>query len=451
MSITGALVLAAGKGTRMHSVRPKVMRELLGEPMLQYVLRSIGECLGERIWVVVGHGAKIVEEAFPGLAYIMQQVQLGTGHALAESLPALQDAGLDRVLVINGDCPLADPATIRRFMTEADGADLAFASIVCQDPADYGRVVRKDGKVSAIVEARDYREEVHGPLTGEINAGLYLIAVDAAKRLVPRLGNRNSSSEYYITDLVQLALADGLKVRGVECGDNKNLLGVNSPAELIAAEEMLRARTVDRLLADGVVIHAPALARICPFSIVEPGSELTGPCEIYGRSVVEHGAVIHSNCRIANSRIESGAEIRSFCDISGAIVRHGALVGPFARLRPGSELQADSHVGNFVELKNSTLGMGAKANHLSYLGDASIGERANIGAGTITCNYDGKHKYRTSIGDEAFIGSNTSLVAPVQIGNGALVGAGSVITRDVPEGKLAIARPGQKTLPLRKK
>ena len=279
---------------------------------------------------------------------------------------------------------------------------------------------------------------------------MYYIDVALAARLLPRVDKANKSGEYYVTDLVALALAEGSVVRGLDCGSDASLMGINSPVELARMEDVLRQRTVQAMLEKGVVVHAPESVRVSPLATVEPGATLTGPCEIFGASHVCAGATVLSHCVIRDSRIDGGAEIRSFSHLESAHVGAGALVGPYARLRPGAELGEQSHVGNFVELKKTTLGKGAKANHLSYLGDSQIGEGTNIGAGTITCNYDGKHKYQTKIGQHAFIGSNTALVAPVAVGDGALVGAGSVITKDVPEGQLGIARGHQKNLPYKR-
>ena len=452
MTHSAALILAAGKGTRMHSARPKVLQKLLGEPMLAYVLAALRPLYtqadgSEAVWAVLGHGADMVASAFPNLAAIRQEQQLGTGHALATALPTLREQGVARVLVVNGDVPLLTTDIVRRFLAEARDAAIAFASLSLEDAGAYGRVVRKGGDVAAIVEAKDFDAALHGPDTGEVNAGLYLLDVEAVARLLPRIGNNNKSGEYYITDLEALGLADGLCVRGVNCGADESLLGVNSPAELARMEELLRGRIVRQLLASGVTLHAPELVRVGPFAEVAPGAEITGPCELYGHSHVEAGARIESHCVLMDSVVCKGARIRSFSHLERAEAGENTVVGPFARLRPGALLEPESHVGNFVELKNARLGPGAKANHLSYLGDAEIGAAANIGAGTITCNYDGKHKHRTSIGAHAFIGSNTALVAPVTVGDGALVGAGSVITKDVPAGELAVARGRQKNLP----
>lgn len=449
MTKNAALILAAGKGTRMHSERPKVLQTLLGEPMLAYVREALRPVFGEEIWMVVGHRAAMVEAAFPDARLVFQSEQLGTGHALMQALPALSEAGCSRLLVVNGDAPLLSETLARDFMAEAAGADVAFATIVPDNPGAYGRVVRKQGRVIGIVEAKDYDAARYGPESGEVNAGMYQLNLAAVESLLPRLSNDNKNGEYYITDLIGLAVAENYTVRGVQCGRDDSLLGVNSPLELSHLEELLRARTAEQLLASGVILHAPDLVRVSPLALVEPGAELTGPCEVSGRTEIRRGAFVASHCVLRDSLIGKGAEIRSFSHLEGARVGEGALVGPFARLRPGAVLEADSHVGNFVELKKARLGKGAKANHLSYLGDAQIGAGANIGAGTITCNYDGRHKYQTKIGEKAFIGSNTALVAPVSVGDNALVGAGSVITKDVPEKEMGIARTRQKNLPRR--
>ena len=449
MPKNAALILAAGKGTRMHSDRPKVLQTILGEPMLACVRAALRPVFAEDVWMVVGHRAQMVEAAFPDARLVFQTEQLGTGHALMQALPALTEAGCTHLLVVNGDAPLLSEALVRDFLAEAAGADLSFATIVPDNPGAYGRVVRKQGRVLGIVEAKDYDPARHGPESGEVNAGMYWLSLAAVEALLPRLNNDNKSGEYYITDIIGLAVAENYTVRGVECGRDDSLLGVNSPLELSRLEELLRARTTEQLLASGVILHAPDLVRVSPLARVEPGAELSGPCEICGRTEIRRGASVASHCVVRDSLIREGAEIRSFSHLEDARVGEGALVGPFARLRPGAELEADSHVGNFVELKKARLGKGAKANHLSYLGDARVGAGANIGAGTITCNYDGKHKYQTNIGEKAFIGSNTALVAPVSVGDNALVGAGSVITKDVPNGEMGIARGRQKNLPRR--
>lgn len=446
MPKNAALILAAGKGTRMHSDRPKVLQTLLGAPMLSCVVEAVRPIFDEDIWIVAGHRAEMVQAAFPDARFVLQEQQLGTGHALMQALPALTEAGCTHLLVVNGDAPLVSETLVRDFLAEAVGADLAFATIELDNPGAYGRVVRHQGKVQAIVEAKDYDPALYGPASGEVNAGMYYCSIAAVESLLPRINNSNKSGEYYITDLISLAVAEKYSVSGVQCGRDDALMGVNSPLELSQMEETLRSRIVTQMLASGVIMHAPDLVRVGPQARIEPGAEITGPCEIYGNTEIRRGASVASHCVVRDCCIKEGAEIRSFSHIESAQVGEGALVGPFARLRPGAVLEEQSHVGNFVELKKARLGKGAKANHLSYLGDAVIGAGANIGAGTITCNYDGKHKYQTKIGEHAFIGSNTALVAPVSVGDDALIGAGSVITKDVPAGELGIAREKQKNI-----
>ena len=446
-----ALILAAGKGTRMHSRKPKVLHTILGEPLLGHVAAALRPLFGENVWAVIGHEAQMVRDAFAErpLRFVEQTEQLGTGHALMVALPALRDAGMKRVLVVNGDTPLITTESMERFIHDAEGAELSVATLQLPEPGAYGRIVRRDGELSAIVEAKDFDESLHGVPTGEINAGIYVLDLDVAERLLPRLNNGNRSGEYYITDLVGLAVEDGLTVRGLCCGEDPNLLGINNPLELARSEELRRAAIVERCLASGVVVHAPDSVRIGPDVVVEPGAELYGPCELYGKTHIAAGALVESHCRIEDSRIGAWTIVHSFSYLDHAEVGEDCLVGPFARLRPGAVMEQGSHVGNFVEMKKARLGEGAKANHLTYLGDAEIGARANIGAGTITCNYDGVNKSRTVIGEHAFIGSNTALVAPVTVGDEAVVGAGSVITKTVPDGMLSVARGKQKNFPRR--
>ncbi|MDR2743595.1 MAG: NTP transferase domain-containing protein, partial [Desulfovibrio sp.] len=331
MPNTAALVLAAGKGTRMHSDRPKVLQTLLGEYMLAYVLAALRPHFAENIWIVAGHRAHMLEAAFPEGRFVLQEDQLGTGHALMCALPVLAGAGCRHVLVVNGDVPLLDAEMTRVFLEKAEGADLAFATLDLDEPGSYGRVVRAGGRISAIVEAKDCdpsTPEQHR----EVNAGLYRISLPLAETLSPRITRANKSGEYYITDLVALAVAEGYVVRAVQCGRDEGLLGVNSPQELARMEEILRRRVVMDLSERGVLLHAPDMVRISPFARVEPGAELTGPCEILGRSEVKRGARVASYCVVRDSVIEEGAELRHFSHLDGARVGAGAIVGPFTRL-----------------------------------------------------------------------------------------------------------------------
>jgi bifunctional UDP-N-acetylglucosamine pyrophosphorylase/glucosamine-1-phosphate N-acetyltransferase len=443
-----ALVLAAGKGTRMHSPRPKVLQELLGEPMLHYVYEALEPLFGKSVRTVVGHGRDEVAARFPHWrdGFIVQEQQLGTGHALMESMDELERMGCESVFVVNGDTPLIGGAPLEGFlqsMSRDMQADVAFMTITLKDPGAFGRVIRREGHVQAIVEAKDYDIAEHGPATGEVNAGIYLLRLAAVRELLGELTNENKSGEYYITDLVDLGVKRGRVVMGYNCGADPNLMGVNSPKELVQAEFSLRKKIVSQWLDKGVIIHAPESATIGPDVVLEPGAEVYGPFELYGKTHVANGAVVQSNTWIKDSRIASGATVRAFSHLEQAEVGAGCVVGPYARLRPGAVLAEQAKVGNFCEVKKASIGKGSKVSHLTYLGDAVIGAGVNVGAGTITCNYDGRNKFQTTIKDGAFIGSNTALVAPVTVGENALVGAGSVITKDVPDGNLAVARGRQ--------
>ena len=450
----GIVILAAGKGTRMHSDNPKVLQPMLGEPMLRYVLDALVPLAAHAVWTVIGHGADTVSSLFADgpTRFVVQERQLGTGHALRTAWPEIEQSGVSHVLVVNGDTPLIGTDAMRSFVDAAlrDDSDLAFLTLTPDDAAAFGRVVRKDGEVAAIIEAKDYSEQEHGPCPREINSGIYCLRCATIGPLLPQLHNANKSGEFYITDLVALAVSRSLRVSGIEAGNDMNLLGVNTPAELVAAEEFLRARLVKKAADAGALIFMPGLVRLGPDAVVDPGAMLTGPCELYGKSRVARAARVASHCYLEDTAIREGAVVHSFCHLVGADVGTGCVAGPFARMRPGAVLEEGAHLGSYVEMKNSRLGKGAKANHLAYIGDTDVGDGANIGAGVITCNYDGKNKHATSIGRGAFIGSNASLVAPVSIGDNAFIGAGSVITKDVPEASLGIGRARQSNMPWKK-
>ncbi|MCJ2165762.1 MULTISPECIES: bifunctional UDP-N-acetylglucosamine diphosphorylase/glucosamine-1-phosphate N-acetyltransferase GlmU [unclassified Pseudodesulfovibrio] len=444
-----ALVLAAGKGTRMHSAKAKVLQTILNEPMLFYVYEALKPIMKENILTVVGHGVDEVKKEFPDMAnrFVMQKEQLGTGHALQEAWAEVEKTNSTHCLVINGDTPLVTVEALDRLVAAQGCCDLAFMTITPRDTAAFGRVVRDpERRIKAIVEAKDYDFSVHGPVTGEVNAGIYLLKIETIGPLLGRLENENNSGEYYITDLVELAVNQGLSVDGVQAGNDISLMGINSPRELLTAENTLKRQIVDELIDAGVIIHNPDTVTIGPKVTVEPGAEIFGHCEIYGKSFVAAGARMGSYNFIKDSTFAAGCVVREFNHIEGAQVGEGVSVGPYSRLRPDAVLAKNSRIGNFVEMKKATLGEGAKASHLTYLGDAEVGAGANIGAGTITCNYDGRNKFVTKIGEGAFIGSNTALVAPVSVGKHALIGAGSTITKDVPDNQTGIARGKQTNL-----
>ena len=451
---TIAVILAAGKGTRMHSDKPKVLQTLLGETMLGLVAHA-AQAVAAQVLVVVGHGEDQIRKAHPDLAdgFVIQEEQLGTGHALQVAWERVRASGASHCLVLNGDTPLVTAEVLEDLMNTAqEGADLAFITTVLPEAGAFGRVLRgPDGEVTGIVEAKDFDPARHGPDTGEVNTGLFCLSVATVENILFSLTNANRAGELYITDLVGLCVESGLDVHALTREDASELMGINSPLELAQAEERLRAGITDRLLSSGAILHQGASIVVGPNAVVEPGAELTGPCRILGVSKVARGARVGAFCQLTDAVIEAGATVREFSHLESARLETGAIAGPYARLRPGALLMENAHVGNFVEMKKAVLGPGAKASHLTYLGDAAVGAGANIGAGTITCNYDGQNKHKTEIGAGAFIDSNTALVAPVRVGENTVVGAGSVITKDVPDGALAIARARQSNLPGRGK
>lgn len=445
----GALVLAAGKGTRMHADIPKVLQPLLGEPMLYYVLHALTEAGKLPVWAVIGHAADAVRRVFPayGECFILQEPQLGTGDAVRVALPHIRQSGVNAIIVVNGDCPLLSGSLLKEFLQKmvCSQAAVGLATLFLEDPGSYGRIIRDgDGKIQKIVECKDFDPVLHGCGSGEINAGLYYFSLRELDGLLPRLTNANRSGEFYLTDCIALAAQAGMRVEAVNFGAQKALMGVNTPVELAEAETVLRDEINRRWLERGVRLHLPQLVTIGPRARIEPGVSVSGPSEILGDTLLKTGCCIESHCVVRNVEIGEKSIIHSFSHLEDARIGKGCVVGPYARMRPASRMEDGAKIGNFVEMKKAVLRQGAKASHLTYLGDADIGARANIGAGTITCNYDGKNKYQTYIGEDAFVGSNTALVAPVTVGSRALIGAGSVITKDVPDNTLAITRAPQK-------
>lgn len=450
----GALILAAGKGTRMPSRKHKVLQTLLGESMLAYVYHALVPLVGPKVFTLIGHQGLGVREAlkrittpYGHIPHIIEQKELlGTGHCLQVSLPALAAAGLSHVLVVNGDAPLLTTETLQILLKQAKGHDMAFLSLLVPNAASYGRVLRDaHGAVTGIVEAKDDTRNLQHENFVEVNAGVYIFSLPLLEKVLPMLKNCNAKKEYYLTDCVALACEHGFSVHAHALGEEGqlSLLGVNTPEELLEAEEVLQKRQIRKLLRAGVLLHNPATLIVSPFAEIEAGVELFGPLEISGATRISFGSSVHGPAFIYASTIAENVVIQPFCHIEHATIASHAIIGPYARLRPGAVIGESARVGNFVEIKNASLGNGSKANHLSYLGDAEIGCNVNIGAGTITCNYDGKNKHHTIIEDNVFIGSNTALVAPVTIGAGSLVGAGSVITQNVPPENLAIARGQQ--------
>jgi bifunctional UDP-N-acetylglucosamine pyrophosphorylase/glucosamine-1-phosphate N-acetyltransferase len=439
------VVMAAGKGTRMKSARPKVMHTLAGRPLLQHVLDTCSGLQAGRTVVITGHGAAEVEARFAGAGarFVRQEPQLGTGHAVQQAVPALDDAAAT-TLILNGDVPLILPRTAMALVQACGGERLALLTIELADASGYGRVQRDAaGGVAAIVEHKDASAAQRA--IREVYTGMMAAPTAALKRWVAALRNDNAQREYYLTDIVAMAVADGVPVVASRAADETEVLGVNSPLQLADLERRFQRRQAEALMEAGVRLADPARFDLRGELVCGSDVEIDLNCLFEGRVEIGDGARIGANCVIRDARIAAGAVIHPFTHIEGATVGAGALVGPFARLRPGAQLGADVHIGNFVEVKNSTLADGAKANHLAYLGDATVGPRVNYGAGSITANYDGANKHRTVIGADVHVGSNCVLVAPVTLGDGSTIGGGSTITEDVPPGQLAVAR-GRQTL-----
>ncbi|MFL6700573.1 MAG: bifunctional UDP-N-acetylglucosamine diphosphorylase/glucosamine-1-phosphate N-acetyltransferase GlmU [Vitreoscilla sp.] len=443
------VIMAAGKGTRMRSARPKVLHRLGGKPLLGHVVATAEALAPERCIVVTGHGAEEVEAAFSGQqrVFVRQMPQLGTGHAVQQAVPALPDGGI--TLVLNGDVPLIREATLRALVQACGGTKLALLTVDLANPFGYGRIVRTSeagdadgiGAVQAIVEEKDAT-----PLQrqiGEVYTGILAAPTALLKQWLARLTNQNAQGEYYLTDVVAHAVADRVEVRTASAADETEVLGVNSPAQLADLERRLQRRHADALMEAGVRLADPSRFDLRGTLDCGMDVEIDVGCVFEGAVTLGDGARIGPHCVIRDAQIAAGAVIHPFTHIEGASVGNGSLIGPFARLRPGATLGSEVHIGNFVEVKNSTLADGAKANHLAYLGDATVGERVNYGAGSITANYDGANKHRTVIGADVHVGSNCVLVAPVKIGDGATIGGGSTITKEVAAGSLAIGRARQ--------
>ena len=435
------VILAAGQGTRMRSALPKVLHPVAGQSMLGHVIATARQLSPDRIHVVIGHGADEVRQrlAADDLNFVVQAEQLGTGHAVAQALPALS---AERVLILYGDVPLIEVATLERLLHKVGAQQIALLTVNLDDPTGYGRIVRDDqGLVQAIVEHKDASADQK--LITEGNTGILAVPGERLGDWLGRLSNSNAQGEYYLTDVIAMAVADGLVVATEQPLDAMEVQGANDRRQLAELERHYQLRAAHRLMAQGVTLRDPA--RFDLRGEVTVGRDVLIDINVIleGKVVIEDGVEIGPNCVIRDSTLRRGAVIKANSHLEGAELGEGADCGPFARLRPGAALGAKAHVGNFVEVKNSHLGEGAKAGHLAYLGDADIGSRTNIGAGTITCNYDGANKFRTVLGEDVFIGSNSSLVAPVSLGDGATTGAGSVITADVPAGTLALGRARQ--------
>jgi bifunctional UDP-N-acetylglucosamine pyrophosphorylase/glucosamine-1-phosphate N-acetyltransferase len=450
------VIMAAGKGTRMKSKLPKVLHLLAGRTLLSHVVDTAAQLSMRQLIIITGHGAIEVEAAGKGsasennnfeISFVRQQPQLGTGHAVQQALPLLRADGV--VLVLSGDVPLMRAETLQQLLAACGGKQLALLTIDLTDPTGYGRIVRQGELVQAIVEQKEANAQQRA--ITEVYSGIMALPVKQLKAWLARLDTHNAQAEYYLTDIVKFAVADGVPVVAHKISDAVQVMGVNSPVQLAELERTFQMRTALRLMEQGVRLADPARLDVRGVLQCAEDVSIDVNCIFEGVVKLGEGVRIGANCVIANARIAAGAVIHPFTHIEGGKpgakdaveVGAGALVGPFARLRPGAKLGAAVHVGNFVEVKNSTLAHGAKANHLAYLGDATVGERVNFGAGSITANYDGAHKHRTVIEADVHIGSNCVLIAPLTIGAGGTVGGGSTLTKGTAPGALTVARARQ--------
>jgi bifunctional UDP-N-acetylglucosamine pyrophosphorylase / glucosamine-1-phosphate N-acetyltransferase len=440
------VVMAAGKGTRMRSALPKVLHPLAGRSLLHHVLTATAGLGALRTIVITGHEAARVEAAtasMHGVRCVRQEPQLGTGHAVQQAVPHLGDEGT--TLILNGDVPLIEAATARALAAACSGTKLALLTIELADATGYGRIVRNSAQeVRAIVEHKDASETQRA--IREVYTGMLAAPTAWLKRAVMALENKNAQKEFYLTDIVAMAVAQGVAVVATQARDETEVLGVNSPLQLADLERRFQRRQAEALMEAGVRLADPARFDLRGTLACGQDVFIDVGCIFEGDVTLADNVNIGAHCVIRDARIEAGAVVHPFTHIEGATVGAGALVGPYARLRPGAQLGAEVHIGNFVEVKNSTLAKGAKANHLAYLGDASVGERVNFGAGSITANYDGANKHRTVIGNDVHVGSNCVLVAPVTLGDGATIGGGSTINKEAPAAQLTVARAKQVTI-----
>jgi len=449
------VILAAGMGKRMQSALPKVLHPLAGKPLLQHVIDTAlslnPDRLGsDKLCVIYGHGGAAVPSAVQAwgsaagihIDTALQEPQLGTGHAVMQALPKIDNEA--PTLVLYGDVPLTDAASLRRLVEAAGDDKLAILTVEQANPFGLGRIVREDGRIVRIVEEKDASEAERA--IKEINSGIMVIPTRYLTGWLQALGNNNAQGEYYLTDIVAQAVANGVPVVSAQPGAEWEVAGVNSKVQLAELERRHQLNIAHALLERGVTLMDPARIDVRGELVCGRDVTIDVGCVFEGRVELGDGVRIGANCVLVDTTVAAGAQVKPFSHFEGAVVGEQSIIGPFARLRPGAELGQDVHIGNFVEVKNSKIAAHSKANHLAYVGDADVGSRVNIGAGVITCNYDGANKFRTVIEDDAFIGSDSQLVAPVTVGKGATLGAGTTLTKDAPAGKLTISRPKQLTI-----
>ncbi|WP_448917200.1 bifunctional UDP-N-acetylglucosamine diphosphorylase/glucosamine-1-phosphate N-acetyltransferase GlmU [Haemophilus sputorum] len=436
------VILAAGKGTRMYSDLPKVLHPIAGKPMVKHVIDTVKHLNARQINLIYGHGADLLKErlADEPVNWVFQAEQLGTGHAMQQAAPFFADD--ENIMMLYGDTPLIQQSTLERLIAQKPENGIALLTVKLDNPTGYGRIIRENGSVVAIVEQKDASAEQLK--IQEINTGVMVASGASFKKWLGNLNNNNAQGEYYITDVIAMANEDGFQVQAVQADEFMEVEGVNNRLQLAALERFYQKKQAEKLLLAGVTLIDPS--RFDVRGTVEHGKDVSIDVNVIleGNVKLGNNVKIGAGCVLKNVIVGDNVEIKPYSVLEDAVIGEKSAIGPFSRLRPGTQLAEGAHVGNFVEIKNAQVGKGSKVNHLTYVGDAEVGSNVNIGAGVITCNYDGANKFKTIIGDDVFVGSDSQLVAPVEIANGATIGAGSTITKNVAEGELVITRVAQK-------
>ncbi|MDP8171395.1 bifunctional UDP-N-acetylglucosamine diphosphorylase/glucosamine-1-phosphate N-acetyltransferase GlmU [Pasteurella skyensis] len=442
MNKLSVVILAAGKGTRMYSDLPKVLHKVAGKPMVKHVIDTAKSLEADNIHLIYGHGGELMQQVLKDepVNWVLQTEQLGTGHAMQQAAPFFNDD--ENIVMLYGDAPLITKETLQKLIAQKPQNGIALLTVELDNPTGYGRILRDQGSVVGIVEQKDANPEQLA--IKEVNTGVMVASGKSFKQWLARLDNNNAQQEYYITDIIAFANQDGFKVQAVQADEFMEVEGANNRLQLATLERFYQQKQAEKLMLAGVRVIDPA--RIDVRGTVQHGKDVEIDVNVIfeGNVVLGNNVKVGAGCVLTNCEIGDNVEIKPYSVIENAVVGQKAIIGPFSRLRPGADLAAETHVGNFVEIKNSKVGKGSKVNHLSYVGDAEIGETCNIGAGVITCNYDGANKFKTIIGDDVFVGSDCQLVAPVTIENGATIGAGATITKDVAEKELVITRVAQR-------